>query len=234
MNRTEIAYQVSLTLGDHIESFDMEGILDDLDEAGVTTSVDDIEDSVYWMIVERHDTGARAQEEAVQAHADFLQAEAEYKEATVRRQVSFAKAIDATGRGGNAILSHAVELAAPTVKSIADRGRDVLASPKGADVVSAVRTAASLAAEHRDYGYDLDHGGRELHRLHPELSGLYQARMLLWKAAAEKWEEGHPDAVFGSLDMPVDEAPVGHDLLVEEYERRVNAIAEGRPLPLEY
>lgn len=123
MNRTEIAHQVNLTLGDSIESFDMEGILDDLDKAGVESSVDDIESSIYWTIVEQHDLGAEAEAEAAQAQADYLHAEAAYKEATVKRQVAFAKAIDAMGRGGNAILSRKVGLSAPTVKSIADRGR---------------------------------------------------------------------------------------------------------------
>src|SRR5881409_332207 len=123
MNRTDIAHQVSTTLGDHAESFDMEGILDDLVKAGVETSVDDIDSAVYWAIVEQHDDGAAAEAEAVQAHADYLQAEAAYKEATANRQVAFAKAIDAMGRGGNAILARKLSLSAPTVKSIADRGR---------------------------------------------------------------------------------------------------------------
>ena len=227
MNRTDIAHQVSLTLGGHDEDFDLDAILDDLAEAGVTDSVDDIDSETYWEIIRRHDIGAQAEEKAEKAHSNYLRAETAYKAATVARQVAFAEAIDAMGRGGNAALSDKIGLSAPTVKSIADRGRQALAS-------STTRSAADLAAEHRDYAYDLDHGGRELHRLHPELSGLYQARMLLWKAAAEKWEEEHPDAMFGSLDMPVDDAPVGLDFLVKEYERRVDAIAEGKPLPLAY
>ena len=123
MNRTEIAHQVSLTLGDSIDSFDIDGILDDLAKAGVKTSVDDIESDVYWTIVEQHDAGAAAEAEAVQAHADYLQAEAAYKEATVKRQVAFAKAIDRMGRGGNAVVARKIGLSEPTVKSIADRGR---------------------------------------------------------------------------------------------------------------
>src|SRR5881397_1163129 len=123
MNRTEIAHQVSLTLADHVESFDMEGILDDPAEAGVESSVDDIDSAAYWQIVEQHDTGARAEAAAEEAHANYLEAEAVYKEATVNRQVAFAKAIDAMGRGGNAILARKLNLSAPTVKSIADRGR---------------------------------------------------------------------------------------------------------------
>lgn len=38
--------------------------------------MDDIDSSTYWAIVERHDTGARAAVDAVQTHADYLQAEA--------------------------------------------------------------------------------------------------------------------------------------------------------------
>ncbi|MFI9244131.1 hypothetical protein ACIGXF_16435 [Streptomyces sp. NPDC053086] len=125
MNRTEIAHQVSLTLGDSIESFDIDGIVDDLIAAhdGDLNSIDDFDSQSYWAIVETHDTGAQAEAEAVQAHSDYLQAEAACKEATANRQVAFAKAIDAMGRGGNAILSRKVGLSAPTVKSIADRGR---------------------------------------------------------------------------------------------------------------
>jgi len=129
MNRTDIAHQVSLTLGDSIDSFDMDAILNDLADAGVTTSVDDVDSDTYWEIVNRHDTGAQAEEKAEEAHDAYRKAEAAYKAATVARQVAFAQAIDAMGRGGNAILSRKVDLSAPTVKSIADRGREVLADP---------------------------------------------------------------------------------------------------------
>lgn len=236
MNRTEIAHQVSLTLGDSVDSFDIDGIVDDLIAAhdGDLNSIDDFDSQSYWAIVETHDTGTQAEAKAEKAHTYYLQAEVAYKTATVARQVAFAQAIDAMGRGGQAILSNKVGLSAPTVKSIADRGRQALAHSTDAGAASTIRSAADLAAEHRDYAYDLDHGGRELHRLHPELSGLYRARMLLWKAATEKWEEENPDALFGMSDTPVQEAPVGLDFLVKEYERRVNAIAEGKPLPLAY
>jgi hypothetical protein len=127
MNRTDIAHQVSLTLDDHADSFDIDAILDDLAEAGVTTSVDDIDSDTYWEIIRRHDIGAQAEEQAEKAHDAFLKAEAAYKAATVARQVAFAQAIDAMGRGGNAILSRKVDLSAPTIKSIADRGRELLA-----------------------------------------------------------------------------------------------------------
>ncbi|MDX3243680.1 hypothetical protein [Streptomyces sp. ME18-1-4] len=135
MNRTEITHQVSTTLGDSIESFDIDAIVDDLIAAhgGDLNSIDDFDSQSYWAIVETHDLGAAAEAEAAEAHASYLRAEVAYKEATVKRQVAFAKAVDAMGRGGNAILSRKVGLAAPTVKSIADRGREVLAaqSPVG-------------------------------------------------------------------------------------------------------
>lgn len=127
MNRIDIAHQVSLTMDGSTDGFDTDAILDDLAEAGVTDSVDDVDSGTYWEIVRRHDTGAQAEEKAEKAHADYLQAEAAYKAATVKRQVAFARAIDAMGRGGNAILSNRIGLSAPTVKSIADRGRAVLA-----------------------------------------------------------------------------------------------------------
>lgn len=140
MNRTDIAHQVSITLGDHIDSFDMDAILDDLDEAGVTTSVDDIDSDSYWEIIRRHDTGAQAEEQAEQAHTDYLKAEAAYRAATINRQVVFARSIDAMGRGGQAILARKIGLAAPTVKSIADRGREYLA----AEFTAWLTTDASL------------------------------------------------------------------------------------------
>ncbi|WP_228981408.1 hypothetical protein [Streptomyces sp. DH12] len=58
MNRTDLAYQVSLTLGDHIEDFDIDAIVDDLIENhdGPLNSIDDIEDTAYWATVEKHNT----------------------------------------------------------------------------------------------------------------------------------------------------------------------------------
>lgn len=123
MKRTDIAHQVSLTMDSDTDGFDLDAILDDLAEAGVQDSVDDIDSDTYWAIIERHHTAAHAEEAAVAAHAAYLKAEAAYKEATVKRQIAFAKAIDAMGRGGNAILSRKIRLSEPTVKSIADRGR---------------------------------------------------------------------------------------------------------------
>lgn len=127
MNRADIAYQVSLTMGGDTDGFDLDAILDDLAEAGVTSSVDDIDSDTYWEVISRHDTGARAEEKAQKAHAAYLEAEAAYKEATVARQVAFARAIDTMGRGGQTILANKLGLSAPTVKGIADRGRQILA-----------------------------------------------------------------------------------------------------------
>lgn len=127
MNRTDIAYQVSLTMDGDTDGFDLDAILDDLNEAGVTDSVDDLDPDTYWEIINRHDTGAQAEEKAETAHAAYLQAEAAYKEATVARQVAFAQAIEAMGRGGQTVLSSKVGLSGPTVKGIADRGRQILA-----------------------------------------------------------------------------------------------------------
>jgi hypothetical protein len=61
------------------------------------------------------------------AHEEFTAAEQSYQEATRRRQVAFAKAIDSWGRGGQAVLAKRVELKEPTVKAIADKGRQILA-----------------------------------------------------------------------------------------------------------
>jgi hypothetical protein len=62
------------------------------------------------------------------AHEEFLAAEQSYQEATRRRQASFAKAIDSWGRGGQAVLAKRVDLKEPTVKTLADKGRQVLAA----------------------------------------------------------------------------------------------------------
>ncbi len=60
MNKTEIAHQVSTTLGDHAEDFDIDGIVSDLAAAnGSAESVDDFESEEYWAIVEAHDISPR-------------------------------------------------------------------------------------------------------------------------------------------------------------------------------
>ncbi|MFJ1894489.1 hypothetical protein [Streptomyces sp. NPDC088170] len=64
--------------------------------------------------------------DAVRAHEAFPAAEALYQQAARRRQIAFARAIDAFGRGGQAALAGRVDLKEPTVKSLADRGRALL------------------------------------------------------------------------------------------------------------
>lgn len=49
------------------------------------------------------------------------------EEKTRARQIAYARAVDAFGRGGNAALARQVELSEPTVKTIADKGRAILA-----------------------------------------------------------------------------------------------------------
>ncbi|MDF4254652.1 hypothetical protein [Streptomyces sp. WMMB303] len=60
MNRQDIAHQVSTTLGDHTEDFDINAIVDDLvaGHDGDLNSVDDVDSQSYWAIVESHDTSA--------------------------------------------------------------------------------------------------------------------------------------------------------------------------------
>jgi hypothetical protein len=64
MNRTDLAYQISLTLGDHADDFDIDAILDDLiaNHDGPLISIDDIDSGTYWATVEKHDTTAQADE----------------------------------------------------------------------------------------------------------------------------------------------------------------------------
>ena len=61
------------------------------------------------------------------AHEEFNAAEQSYQQATQRRQIAFAKVIDSWGRGGQAMLANRVDLKDPTVKTIADKGRQLLA-----------------------------------------------------------------------------------------------------------
>lgn len=61
MNRTEIADQVRVTLGDHVADFDVDAIVEDLANADSDAlSVDDFESESYWAIVETHDIAAPA------------------------------------------------------------------------------------------------------------------------------------------------------------------------------
>jgi hypothetical protein len=61
MNRLDIAHQVSTTLGDHADDYDIDAIVNDLIDShdGELNSVDDIDGDTYWAIVEKHDTIAR-------------------------------------------------------------------------------------------------------------------------------------------------------------------------------
>ncbi|MFF1444168.1 hypothetical protein [Streptomyces sp. NPDC058295] len=61
------------------------------------------------------------------AHKAFLASETAYKQDTQRRQIAFAKVIDSWGRGGQSVLAKRVDLKDPTVKLIADKGRQLLA-----------------------------------------------------------------------------------------------------------
>ncbi|MFI8792647.1 hypothetical protein [Streptomyces sp. NPDC055105] len=65
--------------------------------------------------------------DAVWAHEAFPAAEEAYRQATQRRQVAFARVIDSWGRGGQAMLGSRIKLSEPTVKAIADKGRQILA-----------------------------------------------------------------------------------------------------------
>lgn len=63
--------------------------------------------------------------------AEWVTAEAEEAqriatEKAQARQIAYARAIDAFGRGGNAVLARRVGKSEPTVKDIADRGRTLL------------------------------------------------------------------------------------------------------------
>ena len=60
MNRQDIAHQVSTTLGDHVDDFNIDGIVDNLIAAhdGQIDSIDDFDSQSYWAIVESHDTSA--------------------------------------------------------------------------------------------------------------------------------------------------------------------------------
>lgn len=53
----ELAYAVSITLGDHAADFDIDAIVEEIraSHEGIT-SIDDIPGEDYWALVERHDT----------------------------------------------------------------------------------------------------------------------------------------------------------------------------------
>jgi hypothetical protein len=60
MTRSELAHQVSLTLGDSAADYDIDAIVEDLIAAhdGQLNTIDDIDSESYWAIVETHDTTA--------------------------------------------------------------------------------------------------------------------------------------------------------------------------------
>lgn len=60
MNRQDIASQVSTSLGDRPQDFDIDAIVDDLiaNHDGELNNIDDFESESYWAIVETHDLTA--------------------------------------------------------------------------------------------------------------------------------------------------------------------------------
>lgn len=84
------------------------------------------------------------------------------------------------------------------------------------------RSTRALARAYRAHGYDLDHGGYELHRRRPDLQGMYDAWRLLEDEQARAWREEHPQEVF----MPLLDPPAGSAEILAEYRRRVDAIAD--------
>lgn len=65
-------------------------------------------------------------QDAEWAHEAITAVEEAYQQATQRRQVAFARLIDSWGRGGQTVLAKRVDLSEPTVKAIADKGRQIL------------------------------------------------------------------------------------------------------------
>ena len=61
MNRTDLAHQVSVTLGDHADDYDIDAIVGDLVDAnGSIESIDAVPSDSYWDTVRKHDTSASA------------------------------------------------------------------------------------------------------------------------------------------------------------------------------
>lgn len=58
MNRTELAYAVSLTVDGFADDYDIDAIVDEILETHGQVHIDDIDSDEYWAIVERHDTTA--------------------------------------------------------------------------------------------------------------------------------------------------------------------------------
>jgi len=57
----DMAYQISLTLGDHVKDFDIPAIVQDLKDAhpGIG-NIDDVSGEAFWSVVRKHDTTAAA------------------------------------------------------------------------------------------------------------------------------------------------------------------------------
>lgn len=78
-----------------------------------------------------------------------------------------------------------------------------------------------LAARHRDGGYDMEHGGYELHRRYPWLAGLWVAREALWRPVLQPRDgETLDDLLFGEP-----QTPPGDEILDQLYRDAVDAIA---------
>jgi hypothetical protein len=59
MDRTALAHQVSLTLGDHTGDYDIDAVVEDLvQEHGPIENIDAVPNDVYWETVRKHDRAA--------------------------------------------------------------------------------------------------------------------------------------------------------------------------------
>jgi prevent-host-death family protein len=62
MQTQDLAYQISLTLGDHVADFDIDGIVEEIGDTygRDIPDLDAVPADEYWTIVKRHDTTAVA------------------------------------------------------------------------------------------------------------------------------------------------------------------------------
>lgn len=76
MNRNDIAHAVSTTLGDHIDDYDIDAIVQEIVDTHGLVSIDDIDTDEYWALIERHDTTGTKDEdgEAATITADHVHA----------------------------------------------------------------------------------------------------------------------------------------------------------------
>lgn len=58
MNRNDIAYQISTTLDDYADDYNIDAIVDEIEKRHGLVDIDSIDSTEYWEIVERHDTTA--------------------------------------------------------------------------------------------------------------------------------------------------------------------------------